>query len=380
MSEPGERQALRQARRIVVKVGTRVLTTAAGSLDPRVFARLAGEVAEAGRARREVVMVSSGAIAAGRKRLHLGQVKLTLPEKQAVAALGQPELIAHWQRAFHKHGLLVAQVLLTHEDFSERLRYLNSRNTLVALLAKGIIPIINENDTVAVEEIKFGDNDRLSSLVAGLLDADLLVLLSDIEGLCDQDPGIHADARVIPVVRELNRAVTECAGPSRNALSTGGMSSKIEAARAIAAMGIPTFIGNGKTPGLLGRLLAGKIVGTLILPSGKRLRGRQYWIAFAHQPSGQIQVDPGARRALVEGNKSLLPSGVTQVQGRFEPGDAVTVADPQGVEFARGLVRFSSTDLNRIKGLKTSAIASVLGECDYEEVIHKDDLVLTGDN
>ena len=377
MSEPGERQALRQARRVVVKIGTRVLTTAAGGLDPKVFARLAGEVAAARRSKREIVIVSSGAVAAGRKRLGLGPEKLTLPEKQAVAALGQPDLIAAWERAFRKHGLLVAQVLLTHEDFAERLRYLNSRNTLFTLIEKGIIPVINENDTVAVEEIKFGDNDRLSALVAGLLDADLLVLLSDIAGLCDRDPGLHPDAQVIPLVRELNRAVFECAGPSQHPLSTGGMSSKVEAARAVSAMGVATFIGQGKTPGILGRIFEGKIQGTLILPSGKRLRGRQYWIAFARKTRGQVQVDAGARRALVEGNKSLLPSGILAVHGRFEAGDAVAVTDPEGVEFARGLVRFSSADLNRIKGLKTSAIAAILGECDYEEVIHKDDLVLT---
>ena len=378
MSEPGDRQLLRQARRIVLKIGTRVLTKPAGGLDPKVFARLAGEVAEARRDQREIVIVSSGAIAAGRKLLNLGTARLTLPEKQAVAALGQPDLIAHWGRALHRQGLLVAQVLLTHEDVSDRHRYLNSRNTLLALLAKGIIPVINENDTVAVEEIKFGDNDKLSALVAGLVDADLLVLFSDIAGLCDHDPGLHAQAQVIPVLRELSRAVTECAGPSISPVSVGGMSSKIEAARTVQAMGIPTFIGSGKTPGILPRIFEGKIQGTLILPSGKKLRGRQYWIAYAQKPRGEVQVDAGARKALVEGKKSLLPSGVIQVQGRFEPGDAVRVLDPQGAEFARGLVRFSSSDLHRIKGLKTSAIEAVLGACDYEEVIHKDDLVLTG--
>ena len=377
MSEPGERQVLRQAQRVVVKIGTRVLTTAAGGLDPKVFARLAGEIAEARQAKREIVIVSSGAMAAGRKRLGIGPEKLTLPEKQAVAALGQPDLIAAWERAFRKHGLLVAQVLLTHEDFAERLRYLNSRNTLLTLLEKGIVPVINENDTVAVEEIKFGDNDQLSALVAGLLDADLLVLLSDIVGLCDRDPGLHPDAKLIPVVRLLRREVFECAGPTQHALSTGGMSSKVEAARTVSPMGIATLIGNGRTPGLLGRVFEGKNPGTLIMPSGKRLRGRQYWIAFARKPRGQVQVDAGARRALVEGNKSLLPSGITQVHGRFEAGDAVAVTDPAGVEFARGLVRFSSSDLNRIKGQKTSAIEAILGECDFEEVIHKDDLVLT---
>ena len=254
MSDTGEKSVLRQARLVVVKIGTRVVTNAAGGLDPKVFARLAGEIVKARQAKREIVVVSSGAVAAGRKRLGIGPQKLTLPEKQAVAALGQPDLIAAWERAFRKHGLMVAQVLLTHEDFAERLRYLNSRNTLVTLLERGIIPVINENDTVAVEEFKFGDNDQLSALVAGLLDADLLVLLSDIAGLCDHDPGLHKNAKVIPVVRALDREVFECAGPTRHALSTGGMSSKIEAARTVSAMGIATFIGSGKTPGLLNRL------------------------------------------------------------------------------------------------------------------------------
>lgn len=376
MSEPGERQLLRQARRVVLKIGTRVLTRPAGGLDSKVFARLAGEVAAVRHDQREVLIVSSGAIAAGRKLLNLGPVRLTLPEKQAVAAVGQPELMAHWSRAFHRHGLKAAQVLLTHEDLADRHRYLNSRNTLLTLLGQGIIPVINENDTVAVEEIKLGDNDKLSALVAGVVDADLLVLFSDIDGLCDHDPGAHAEAQVIPVLREITPAVAECAGPTPSPVSVGGMSSKLEAARTVQTMGIPTFIGNGKTPGLLPRLLEGKIPGTLILPSGRKLRGRQYWIAYAQKPRGEVRVDAGARRALVEGKKSLLPSGVIGVQGRFEPGDAVRVVDPKGEEFARGLVRFSASDLERIKGLKTSAIEAVLGACDYEEVIHKDDLVL----
>jgi glutamate 5-kinase len=370
------RPLIKQARRVVIKIGTRVLTDPRGKLDPKSFSRIAGQIAELWQGGRRVVVVSSGAIVTGRKKLGRDRAPLTIPEKQALAALGQPALMRSYEQAFRKYSLPVAQILLTHEDFSSRERYLYCRNTLGTLLRFGVLPVINENDTVAVDEIKFGDNDTLSALVAVLFEADLLVLLSDIEGLCEQDPSINPDAKVIPLVRDLSQEIYERAGPTRSGLGIGGMSTKIQAARTVAAAGIPTFIGNGKTPEMLLRLFEGKIQGTLFLPGARKLKHRKHWIAFVQKTRGEIIVDDGARHALVEGKKSLLPSGVLSVNGRFVPGDAVKVQDSSGRQVGVGLVRYSPSELERIKGKKTSEVQKILGDQYYQEVIHRDDLVL----
>ncbi len=371
------RPLIRDARRIIVKIGTGVLTNRQGKLDPKSFSLVAGQIATLWQRGRKIVVVSSGAIVTGRKKLAKDKESLTLPEKQALAALGQPALMRSYELAFRKYSLPVAQILLTHEDFSDRKRYLHSRNTLETLLRFGVLPIINENDTVAVDEIKVGDNDNLSAMVAAMFGADFNVLLSNIDGLCERDPSVYPDAKVIPIVRDLTRDVYECAGPSVSGVGIGGMSTKIQAARTAAAAGIPTFIGNGKVPGLLLRLFEGKIQGTLFLASGKKIKGRKHWIAFSMKPQGQIVVDQGASRALVEGKKSLLPSGIVSASGRFDPGDAVSIMDQAGNKIGVGIIRYSPSEVERIKGKKTSEIARILGEGYYQEVIHRDDLVLT---
>jgi len=373
------RARIRSARRVVLKIGSQALVDERGEPDQRVFEELASAVAALTREGREVVMVSSGAIASGLKLLGREPRSLTLPEKQAVAALGQPRLMRNWERAFAPHKILVGQALLTHEDFSVRPRHLHSRNTLEQMLKLRILPVINENDAVAVEEIKFGDNDQLAALVAAMLSADLLVILSVAPGLCDQDPLKHPEARVIAVVKEAHARLYECVDESKSELGSGGMSSKLLAANIAGAAGIMTFIGSGKDPEVLPKLFEGKILGTLLLPGREKLSGLKHWLRFAGKPKGEIFIDPGAVKALVERKKSLLPSGVLEVRARFQAGELVRVLDPDGREVARGLSNFSAHDLKRIKGRHTGQIAEILGNKDYEEVIHRDNLVISGE-
>ncbi len=379
MAKSSHRDLLKKAHRIVIKIGSRVLTTSRGTPNTKIFTRLAADIMHLRSSGRQVILVSSGAIAQGRKKLNLGDRKLTMPQKQAAAAAGQVALMDAYARAFKKYSQPVAQILLTHDDFQNRQRYLHSRNTLNQLLELGALPIINENDTVSVDEIMFGDNDNLSALVAGLVEADLLLMLTDIDGLCESDPADDPQAKVMPLVRDCDKEVYACAGPSHSAVGIGGMITKINAARSVASMGIPTFIGNGKVESLIPRVFEGKILGTLFLPTSKKLRGRKYWIAFVHQPKGDITIDPGACRAVTERGKSLLPSGVLSLKGRFHTGDAVRIICSDKGEVARGLVRYDAQDLKRIKGLKTSQIEQVLGEKYYDEIVHRDDMVLTAD-
>jgi glutamate 5-kinase len=371
------RASIKSARRIVLKIGTVVLVGKKGRLDPKSFSMIAEQIAALWQGGKKIVVVSSGAIVTGMKKLAREKDNLTLPEKQAMAALGQPALMRSYELAFRKYSIPVAQILLTHEDFSDRKRYLHSRNTLETLLRFGILPVINENDTVAVDEIKVGDNDNLSAMVAAMFGADLVILLSSIEGLCNKDPSIHPDAKVIPIVKDLDKAIYESAGPSKTGIGIGGMSTKIQAARTAAAAGIPTFIGNGKRPRILLRLFEGKMQGTLFLPSARKIRGRKHWIAFSQKPRGEIRVDEGAARALIQGKKSLLPSGVISATGRFEQGDAVNLKDENGRKIGVGLVRYSASEVERIKGRKTSEVENILGYKYYQEIIHRDDLVLT---
>ncbi len=373
------RAKIRSAKRVVIKIGSQALVDESGGMDLRVFDDLASAVAELTQAGKEVVMVSSGAIASGLKLLGRKKASLTLPEKQAVASLGQPLLMRNYERAFSPHKILCGQALLTHEDFSIRPRYLHSRNTLEQMLKLRILPVINENDAVAVEEIKFGDNDRLAALVAAMLQADLLVILSVAPGLCDRDPLRYPDAKVIPVVKESHGKLYECVDESKSELGSGGMTSKLLAAGIAGAAGIMTFIGSGKDSGVLPKLFEGKIVGTLILPEREKLSGMKHWLLFAGKPRGEIFIDRGAVRALVERKKSLLPSGVLEVKGKFLSGEMVRVVDEQGREVARGLVNFGAYDLKQIKGLHTDKIAEILGSRDYEEVIHRDNLVISGE-
>jgi len=365
---------LESVRRLVVKVGSAVLSDADG-LRLETIERLAHQIDEIVRGGREVVLVTSGAIAAGRARL--GRRGTSMAERQAAAATGQIELMRQWARAFEAHGRTVAQLLLTHQDLAERKRRDNAVQTLHALLAAGVIPIINENDTVAVEEIRMGDNDVLSSLVAGMVQAGLLIILSDVAGVLTGDPRKRPDARLIPLITdpesEMRGLVAESAGP----LGSGGMATKIKAARQAAHAGIAVVIGPGRQSDTLQKALdPTQEIGTLILPSRTRLKGRKQWIAFALRPAGALAVDDGAAEALRRKGRSLLASGIREVMGEFTSGDCVSLLDRQGVEFGRGLVNYPSDDVFRVKGRRSTEIARLIGYKLGDEIIHRDNFVL----
>jgi glutamate 5-kinase len=367
-------RSLPALRRIVVKVGSGLVAEPGAGPVPGRVRDLAADLAGVAR-RLEVTLVSSGAIASGSARLGLRSRPRTIPEKQAAAAAGQVVLMWHYEQAFAPHGVRVAQVLLTQEDISHRARYLNARNTLLTLLGYRVLPIVNENDTVAVEEIKVGDNDNLAALVAYLVDADLLVLLSDTDGLYTGDPRRDPLARRIETVDAITPDMERQAG-AEGALGTGGMVTKLQAAQKAMAAGIPMIVADGRQCGVLPAILAGAPVGTYFRPRAERLTGRKRWIAFATPPQGALEVDAGARRALVEGGKSLLPSGLVKVEGEFVAGDAVGIRDPEGCEFARGIVNYDARELALLRGAKTRDIERLLGYRMGDEVIHRDNLVL----
>jgi glutamate 5-kinase len=375
----GARRGLTRARRLVVKVGSGLITSPGEGLDAKRIRSLAGDIAAIVGERRDVALVSSGAIAAGTARLGLTSRPRSIPEKQAAAAVGQSALMWHYEQAFKRHGIKVGQVLLTSQDISDRGRYLNARNTLLALLDFGVLPIVNENDTVAVDEIKVGDNDNLAALVAHLIDADLLVLLTDVDGLYTGDPRRDPSARRIETVEavteEIRNLCFDDVGRDGRA-SVGGMVTKLEAAQKAGASGIPMVIASGREAGTLARVLKGEPLGTHFLPRDDRLAARKRWIAFAVPPQGRLTVDAGARKALTENGKSLLPSGVVGVQGEFSAGEVVAVAETDGQEFARGLVNYDAGELRKIRGAKTAEIERTLGYKGLAEVIHRDNLVV----
>ncbi|MBF6561098.1 MAG: glutamate 5-kinase [Candidatus Binataceae bacterium] len=364
-------------RRLVIKVGSAVLSDP-GGLRAEVIAMLAGQIDALIRGGREVVMVTSGAIAAGRARLNGHPT--TIAERQAAAAIGQIELMRRWAIAFEAHGRTVAQLLLTHQDLAERGRRQNAVRTIEALLAAGAIPIVNENDTVAVEEIRMGDNDVLSSLVAGMVQAGLLIILSDVAGVLTGDPRTRTDARLIPLITDpeagMRGLVAERAGP----LGSGGMATKLKAARQAARAGICVIIAAGRDPDTLAAALdPAREVGTLVLPAQRKMRGRKHWIAFALRPAGALAVDRGAADALRAKGRSLLPSGVREVRGEFATGDCVSLVDQEGVEFGRGLVNYPAADVLKLKGIRSQEIARVLGYKVADEIIHRDNFVLIED-
>jgi glutamate 5-kinase len=372
-----KRAVLEPIRRIVIKVGSAVLSDAEG-LRHEVIAGLARQIDAVITNRREVVLVTSGAIAAGRARL--GRHATTIAERQAAAAMGQIELMRQWARAFDACSRTVGQLLLTHEDLAERKRRANAIHTLDALLATGVIPIINENDTVAVEEIRMGDNDVLSSLVAGMVQAGLLIILSDVNGVWTADPNKRGDARLIPLIADpeagMRGVVAESAGP----LGSGGMATKLKAARQAARAGISVIIAGGREVDAVAAALdPDRQTGTLILPTQHRMRGRKHWIAYALRPAGALGLDRGAADALRKRGRSLLPSGIRDVTGEFTSGDCVSLVDPEGVEFGRGLVNYPSMDVLRVKGLRSHEIARVLGYKVADEIIHRDNFVLIED-
>jgi glutamate 5-kinase len=374
MNEPRQLY-LNKAKRIVLKLGSAVLTEAEG-LNLALIQRLVAEISRLRSGEREFVLVSSGAIAAGCRKLGLAARPSGIPQQQAVAAAGQSALILAYEEAFGEFGIKVAQILLTHDDLEARTRFLNARNTLFTLLQWQVLPIINENDTVATDELKFGDNDNLAALILNLVGADLLVLLTDTEGLYDKDPREHADARLLPLVETFDSSLCKAAGHRAGELGRGGMASKLQAARKAAAAGIPTLIANGLTPGILERIFAGEEVGTLFLPQAQKLRSRQYWLAYNVTPQGAILVDQGAFDALTRHHRSLLPAGIVEVFGAFGQGAPVQLVDPEGHPFAMGLTNYSAREINRIKGRQTQEIAQYLGKKGYDEVIHRDNLVI----
>ena len=372
------RSELVRVHRVVVKIGSAVLTRADG-LDMRRVQHLVDDMAFLIKTGREVVVVSSGAIASGFTKIGLAERPQTIQAKQACAAVGQPSLMLAYEKSFARHGLKVAQILLTADDLAHRQRYLNARNTLTTLLAWGIVPIVNENDTVAVEEIKFGDNDTLAGMIVSLAEADVLIALTDIDGLYDRDPRRDAEARFVPVVRSVDRRIEAQAGTIPGALGAGGMYTKVRAAKRVAQMGLPTIVANGTRKDVLKRILSGQEEGTLFLPQAERLRGRKHWIAFTSKPRGRIVVDGGAGLALLKGGKSLLPSGVVRVEGRFQAGDSVEVRGRRGRLVGIGLTNYSSEEMARILGCQTCDIEERLGYKHSDEVIHRDNLVVAPD-
>ncbi len=369
------KEILRTVRRVVVKVGSGVLTGTDG-LNRTVINGLASDIEAMRKKRIEVILISSGAIASGLKKIGLSRRPKSLSHQQAVAAIGQSSLILAYEKAFGRHGMKVAQILLTRDDLTHRRRYLNARNTLFTLLSWKIIPIINENDTVVVDEIKFGDNDNLSAMVTNLTESDLLVNLTNIDGLFDKDPRVHRDATLIRVVEKIDRKITRQASAIPGFLGRGGMASKIKAARKVALAGVPTVIANGLKRHILQQIFSGEEVGTLFPAREVSLCSRKHWIVFTKAPKGELIIDRGAETAIVERGKSLLPSGIRQVNGRFSMGNSVLLLNEEGKEIAVGMVNYHSGDIRKIMGAKTSEIESILGFKHDDEVIHRDNLIL----
>jgi glutamate 5-kinase len=365
------------AHTIVVKVGSRILTDPEGLLDQVRVATLAEELHQVLQSGRRVALVSSGAVAAGMGRLGLKKRPADLAQLQAVAAVGQTNLVEAYDRTLRSHGRHAAQILLIADDLDNRTRYLNIRNTILTLMKLGAVPIINENDTVSVEELQttFGDNDRLAAMVTNLIRAPLLVLLSDVEGLYDGEPDDPA-SRLLSTVTTLDESIFALVRDRATGLSKGGMASKLEAARIATSAGENVVIASGKQPGNLLAILAGKPVGTLFVARGEAVPSWKRWIGMTAQPRGKLVLDDGARRAVETNGRSLLAIGVVDAQGAFRKGDVVAICDRQGQEFARGLTNYSADDVLRIKGLKTDQIAVALGHCPYEEVVHRDNLAV----
>jgi glutamate 5-kinase len=385
----GSRAAATRARRIVVKVGSSILTRD-GKLRHRVFGEIARQVAALQESGREVVVVSSGAIAIGSRRLGWTHPGRSIPEKQAAAAVGQIGLIEIYQRRFARYARQVGQVLVTRGGLEERERFLNARHTLLMLLRLGVVPIVNENDTVATEEIRFGDNDNLSATVVNLVAADLLVILTDVDGLWQQPPDAAAPSEpaarprpaahppIFDVVEAVTPEIERAAQGASSAFGRGGMTTKLEAAQAAARGGASTVVCNGLAKNVLLRVTAGERVGTLFL-AGHRLASRKHWLAFTMSTRGELVIDEGAVRAVVERGKSLLPAGIAEVRGKFGIGDPVAIVDARGSALARGLVGYSSDEIRRIAKRPAREIRSVLGYSNGDEVIHRDDLVLLQD-
>jgi glutamate 5-kinase len=371
---PSER--LKSAKRVVVKIGSNVLT-AKSSLNITVIESISQQICVLLDKGLEVILVSSGAMAAGLRKLAMNRRPDEIPKRQAIAAVGQSGLMQAYEEAFGRFGKKVAQILLTSDDLNNRKRYLNARNTLLTLLAWHVVPVINENDTIMIEEIKLGDNDNLAAMITLLMDADFLVNLTDIDGLFDKDPRTHSDARLIEQVTAFKKELEMFAGSIPGALGTGGMLSKIKAAKKVTSAGVPMIITKGDKPDILLELFSGEPHGTYFVPKEKKMTRRKCWIAYTLTPRGSIVVDEGAARALLQNGKSLLPSGIVSVEGDFGVGSAVSFMDRQMRVLGTGLVNYSADDIRAIMGCRTSQIKERLGARTYDEVIHRDNLVIT---
>jgi glutamate 5-kinase len=368
------------ASMIVVKVGTRVLTQAGGIIHEERIAQLAEELNHVLSTGRKVALVSSGAVGAGIGKLGLKNRPTDIAHLQAVAAVGQSMLVEAYDRSLRVFDRHAAQILLTADDLDNRTSYLNARNTMLTLMNEyNAVPIINENDTISVEELQttFGDNDRLAAIVTNLIQAPLLVILSDVDGLYDGDPR-QPGHTLIPTVDSLDQSVFDLVRDHFTGMSKGGMASKLRAAHQATAAGENVIIASGRTPGALAKIVAGEPVGTLFLAQGQSVHARKRWIGFTVQPRGQLMLDQGAQRAVESQGRSLLPIGVVKAVGRFSKGDVVSLCDAEGREFARGLTNYDSDDILRIRGLKTTEIAQALGHCPYEEIVHRNNLLVTG--
>jgi len=375
------KKLLEGVKRVVIKVGTNVLTGEKGRLDEAKIEELARQVKEVHLKGLDVAIVTSGAIGAGVAELGLSERPKEIPLEQAAASVGQCHLIRVYDENFRKYGMLISQILLTQADLRDRQRYLNARNTIFTLFQYRVVPVINENDTVAVDELqfgpRFGDNDILSALVANLIMADLLLILTDTGGLYTADPKKQERCELIRVVEDITPQILEIAKASCGPLSRGGMASKVNAARIAASYGAMVIIADGKHEAdVVKRIFAGEELGTIFLPKKDKLSSRQHWIAFTLQPRGSIIIDAGAKDAIIDGKKSLLPSGVLQVVGSFEAGDCVSILDEDGFELARGLVKYSSEEIDKIKGCRSDQIEDMLGYKFADEVVHRDDLVV----
>ena len=370
------RQQLAESNRWVIKIGSSLVTDDGRGLDTNAIKSWTGQIAQLRQQGKQIILVSSGAVAEGMVRLGWDERPSALHELQAAAAVGQMGLVQCYESYFKQHELLSAQVLLTHEDLSDRRRYLNARSTLKTLLDLGVIPIINENDTVATEEIRFGDNDTLAALVANLVEADVLIILTDQHGLFTEDPNKNPDAELVSEGMANDPAFQRMAGPSAGNLGQGGMSTKISAAQRAARSGTATLITSGRTPNALVRIADCENLGSLLLPDREPIAARKQWLAGRLKTSGSLQLDEGATKVLKQSGKSLLPVGVTSVTGNFIRGEMVTCLAPDGSEIARGLVNYNAIEAAKIKGRPSNEIESILGYIDEPELIHRDNLVI----
>ncbi|WP_444337014.1 glutamate 5-kinase [Phascolarctobacterium succinatutens] len=377
LNNEASREALKKAKRIVIKVGTSTITYANGKRNFSQIDRLAREISDLQNQGKEMILVTSGAVAVGVDRMGLPGKPKTIPGKQAAAAVGQGVLMHTYEKLFADYGQIVAQVLITKTEAIDRHRYTNTRNTFMELMRQRVIPIVNENDVVALDELKIGDNDNMSALVAGIVDADLVIILSDVDGLYTANPQTHPDAVIVPEVAEITPEIEASAGGVGSARGTGGMATKIQAAKAATSSGIHLVIASGTEKNAITRVLQGEELGTLFVSRENRLQFRKRWLAFGAKIAGSIVVDDGCAKAIRKaGGCSILPAGVFAVQGEFLPGSTVSVIDKDAHELARGLVHYSSAELEQIKGCNSGEIANILGHKNFDEVIHRDDLVI----